>query len=69
MNKLNQLVWRIANLTESYRKDLEPQHILISGVEGSGKTFTIEKLAEEFTARKTSIRIVILWEQNLLSRI
>ena len=25
MNKLNQLVWRIANLTESYRKDLEPQ--------------------------------------------
>lgn len=51
MNKLNQLVWRIADLTESYRKDLEPQHILISGVEGSGKTFTIEKLAEEFTAR------------------
>ena len=47
MNKLNQLVWRIADLTESYRKDLEPQHILISGVEGSGKTFTIEKLAEE----------------------
>ena len=51
MNKLNQLVWRIADLTESYRKDLEPQHILISGVEGSGKTFMIEKLAEEFSAR------------------
>lgn len=77
MNKLNQLVWRIADLTESYRKDLEPQHILISGVEGSGKTFTIEKLAEEFTARGFLMvknfyphsNIVILWEQNLLSRI
>ena len=51
MEKVNQLVWRIADLTESYRKNLEPQHILISGVEGSGKTFLIEKLAEEFTAR------------------
>ena len=51
MRNRKQLVWRIADLTESYRKDLEPQHILISGVEGSGKTFTIEKLAEEFTAR------------------
>ena len=30
---------------------MEPQHILISGAEGSGKTFMIEKLAEEFTAR------------------
>jgi len=51
MNKLNQLVWRIADLTESYCTDLEPQHILISSAEGSGKTFMIEKLAEEFTAR------------------
>ena len=51
MRNRKQLVWRIANLAESYRKDLEPQHILISGVEGSGKTFMIEKLAEEFSAR------------------
>ena len=51
MKKLNQLTWRIADLAESYRTDLEPQHILISGAEGSGKTFMIEKLAEEFTAR------------------
>ena len=51
MRNRKQLVWRIANLAESYRKDLEPQHILISGVEGSGKTFMIEKLAEEFSSR------------------
>ena len=51
MRNRKQLVWRIADLAESYRKDLEPQHILISGVEGSGKTFMIEKLAEEFSAR------------------
>ncbi len=51
MKKCNQLVWRIADLAESYRTDLEPQHILISGAEGSGKTFIIEKLAEEYTAR------------------
>ena len=51
MEKVNQLVWRIADLAENYRTDLDPQHILISGTEGSGKTFMIEKLAEEFTAR------------------
>ena len=51
MRNRKQLVWRIADLAESYRTDLEPQHILISGVEGSGKTFMIEKLAEEFSAR------------------
>lgn len=51
MRNRKQLVWRIADLAESYCTDLEPQHILISGAEGSGKTFTIEKLAEEFTAR------------------
>ena len=51
MRNRKQLVWRIADLAESYCTDLEPQHILISGAEGSGKTFMIEKLAEEFTAR------------------
>lgn len=50
MRNRKQLVWRIADLAESYCTDLEPQHILISGAEGSGKTFIIEKLAEEFAA-------------------
>ena len=50
MRNRKQLVWRIADLAESYCTDLEPQHILISGAEGSGKTFIIEKLAEELAA-------------------
>jgi len=51
MSKNNEFVWRIADFTENYRTELNNRHILINGVEGSGKSFIIQKFAEEYTSR------------------